>query len=72
MQPAGSQSVPSCLSAKDVSMLDVAISAALGRRGDLSAAARQAQLDGVTDAELEDILDQVATHVGWRSGERTD
>ena len=54
---------PCGLSAKDLSMLNIAIAASLDRRDDLQRAVVQGRRNGVGDNAIRDILDEVLRHV---------
>ena len=50
---------PRGLSAKDFSMLKIAIAATLNRHDDLLLSVEHGQRTGISDAEIRDILDEV-------------
>ena len=56
------------LSTRDRSLLVLAMTAALGRRGEFKLYARAREHTGVTDAELDELLFQVAAYCGAPAG----
>ena len=59
MQLGDGPSASHALSAKDASMLRIAIAATLNRHGDLVLAVEQGRHAGISDAEIREILGEV-------------